>query len=187
MSTADEEPDPVELFRRAFRRHANGVTVLSYESAGGVNGMTATSVCSLAAQPPQLLACVNRAARTRNAIVEAHRFVVNILNETQRELSELCSTSGGDKRLDASLVERAGQFPFIADSLAALGCEVLQVHEGATHSMIVAQVAEVRLGRRKLPLVYFEGTYNTVRGLAGGEQDAARYDQMLHDMIRSYS
>ena len=188
MSTADPEPDsPVDLFRRAFRRHANGVTVLSYEGKAGVNGMTATSVCSLAAQPPQLLACVSRAARTRNLIIEAGRFAVNILSEGQRDISELCSTSGGDKHLDTALIDQAGSYPFIRNALAALGCQVLQIYEGMTHSMIVGQVAEVRLGRQSLPLVYFEGTYNTVRTLAGGGQAAAMYDQMLHDMIRSYS
>ena len=189
MSPPDLESkaSPDTRFREALRRHAIGVTVLSYKSGDLVNGMTATSICSLSAQPPQVLACVNRAARTRNSILEAGRFAVNILGVGQREVSELCSASGLDKHLDPSLVEHVGEFPFIANALAALGCQVVQIYEGATHSMIVGDVAEIRIGPRSLPLIYFEGTYNTARSLGGGDQSASMYEQMLHDMIRSYS
>jgi flavin reductase len=188
MSVEEVHPTlPIDLFRRAFRRYANGVTVLTYSGATGTHGMTATSVCSLAAQPPQLMVCVNRAARTRDLIVEAGRFAVNILNESQRDLSELCSTAGGDKALDASVTDPESAFPFIRTALASLGCHVIQVHEGVTHSMIVGEVDEVCLGRQSPPLVYFEGTYNSVRTLTGGGQVAPMYEQLFDDMIRSYS
>ena len=53
--------DP-EDFKEGMRQLAAGVTIVTTAVGERRNGLTATAVCSLSAEPPMLLACVNREA-----------------------------------------------------------------------------------------------------------------------------
>ena len=152
-----------QLFRQAFRRLAATVTVLTYlDPEGRPSGLTATSVCSVSASPPTLLACVNRASKARDHIHAQGRFGVNILASVQQDISNVCSRPGGEKVLPSTwLLEPAGDggIPVLRAALAHLGCEMVGVHEEATHSIFVGQVGRIWLGEGRDPLVYFDGAY----------------------------
>ena len=49
-------------FREGMRQLAAGVTIVTTSIGDQRIGLTATAVCSLSAEPPMLLACVNREA-----------------------------------------------------------------------------------------------------------------------------
>jgi flavin reductase (DIM6/NTAB) family NADH-FMN oxidoreductase RutF len=73
---------PAVLMRQAFRRYVSSVMVPTYTDADHhAYGMTATSVCSVSVEPPTILACVNRQARTHREIVRGRRFAVSLLAE----------------------------------------------------------------------------------------------------------
>jgi flavin reductase (NADH)/flavin reductase len=153
-----------DRFRAAFRRHSTTVTVLTYhDKEGRACGMTATSVASLSASPPSLIACVNRTARSRDDIIAAGKFGVNVLGLSQQAIAAHCSRPGSDKVLQSEwLVEDAdAATPLLRDALAHLDCRVARVHDEYTHSIVVADVLRVWLGAAEMPLTYFQGAYGT--------------------------
>jgi len=176
-------------FRQAFRRHALGVTVLTYRDAEGhPRGMTATSVCSVSADPPQLLACINRRGRTRDAILASGRFAVNILAESHRAVSEMCARPGPQKALLGEWVaDGSTAVPVIRESLANFECAVVHVYEESTHSICIGRILAISLGAPSNPLVYFDGAYHTLARLAEEKQAAPSYEALLQDMISAYS
>jgi flavin reductase (DIM6/NTAB) family NADH-FMN oxidoreductase RutF len=175
----------VDGFRAAFRRHAAGVVVLTCDGAAGVAiGMTATSVCSVSARPPQLLACIDRRARMLAAVSRQGRFAVNVLGRRHRWVSETCARPGGDKSLpDRAVVRPHEATPMLRDAHAGLSCALVAVHEAATHAICVGQVEWVELGDPDEALVYAGGAYHTV----DASSTTATADAFLADLIRAYS
>jgi flavin reductase (DIM6/NTAB) family NADH-FMN oxidoreductase RutF len=83
-----EAAGEIELFRQAFRRHAQTVVIVTYfDGAGRACGMTATSMCSLSASPPSLLVSIGRASRAHAEITERGRYGVNLLSVGQRSVA----------------------------------------------------------------------------------------------------
>ena len=149
----------------AFRRFPAPVTVLSYaDAAGRPSGMTATAVTSLSVAPPAVMVSLNRAAKSRGAIVGAGRFGVNMLALGQEAIATHCSRSGTEKVLAPTwlLTPTTAQTPVLRDALAHLDCTITQVHDAYTHSLVVAEVISVWLGRAARPLLYSEGAYRTL-------------------------
>ena len=71
-------------FLAGMRRLAGGVTIVTARLGDLRAGLTATSVCSLTAEPPQLLACVHRDADAHGLILESGYFAVNVLTGSSR-------------------------------------------------------------------------------------------------------
>lgn len=159
----DREIDP-ELFRRAFRRHAATVTVVTYRDAtGSPRGMTATSVTALSADPPSLLVCIDRATRTHEEVMHERRFGVDLLSVHQRKISVHCARPGADKRLhDAWLAPDAspGAPPRLARAVAHLECTIESALDAFTHTVVVGRIRSIWLNPLDpTPLLYHEGDY----------------------------
>lgn len=182
------EPPPDLLaaaFRAAFRRHPAGVIVITCDSAEGVAvGMTATSVCSVSARPPQVLACIDHRSRTLTAILGRRRFAVNMLAVEQRAISEGCARPDADKSLLADVTMRPeGGVPILRDATASLTCTLVAAHEAVSHLICVGRVERVHLGRVDAPLVYADGAYHTTTPLGPAHLDG---DSLLNDLLRAY-
>ncbi|MGH9054468.1 MAG: flavin reductase family protein [Acidimicrobiales bacterium] len=97
---ASSPPERVtaEDFKESFRRLAAPVSVVTYlDARDNPMGVTATSMCPLSVDPPSLLICVNRTARSHGEITANGRYGVNLLSSTQQEVAERCSRPGLDK------------------------------------------------------------------------------------------
>lgn len=156
--------DPVQLsaddFRLAMRQLASTVTLIT-ASAGSVEAaMTATSVCSVSVQPPQLLACVNRGGRTHELIAASHRFAVNVLSAQQGDLARHYSAANraGSRLTLGRWLRSSGRPPLLAEALVAFNCEVQQAVECATHTVFIGRIAFLAC-RTAEPLVYRHGTF----------------------------
>jgi flavin reductase (DIM6/NTAB) family NADH-FMN oxidoreductase RutF len=57
-------------FRAAMARFPGAVTIITARQGTERRGITATAVCSVSAEPPSLLVCVNRKTGTCAAIRE---------------------------------------------------------------------------------------------------------------------
>ena len=160
-----------DLFRQAFRRHAATVVVLTYlDSEAAPCGMTATSMCSLSADPPSLLACINREARAHAEITARGRFGVNLLSIDQRSIADHCSRAGVHKLLRESWLASdapAEATPRLRDSLAHLECEVDTSYEAYSHSVFLGLIRSVWLNPREAPpLLYHGGIYSQLESPA---------------------
>ncbi|MFZ0180670.1 MAG: flavin reductase [Candidatus Dormiibacterota bacterium] len=153
------------LMRQAFRRYASGVMLLTYVDDGKqAFGMTATSVCSVSAEPPTILACVNRAARTHDEIVRNKRFAISLLSHAQRDVSEFCSKPGAPKGLpDDWIAAEEGKVPVVRDALGSVQCRLTQTLNAGSHTVLIGSVVDVELGPEGNPLLYFGGAYRSIR------------------------
>ena len=152
----------------AMRRVAATVGVVSARFGDQDMAMTATSFCSLSLEPPALLVCVNRQAAMHEVLAVGSRFCMNVLEETQDKVSAAC---GGQRqrseRFEGGDWEACGQgAPYVRGAQANVFCEVVQRIDYGTHTIIIGQVADVRVSQGRSPLVYFDGGYVSVKGLA---------------------
>src|ERR1700690_1441178 len=75
-------------FRKAMGCFATGVTVITVDFEGEVQGMTANAFASVSLDPPLVLVCVDHKARTHAHLHAKKRFGVNVLAEGQRAISD---------------------------------------------------------------------------------------------------
>ena len=84
-----------ESFIQGMRQLASGATLITTAHQGRWAGLTATAVCSVSADPPQLLACINRQAETHRMIADSAAFAVNVLAHDQHRLARVFAGVGG--------------------------------------------------------------------------------------------
>lgn len=148
----------VDTFKRAAGSWVSGVTIVTSRSGERRHGMTASAFCSVSAEPPQVLVCVNRESSTRALIRESSTFSVSILAQGQADLLELFADKDRQEvrfeGLDCSL--GATGCPRIPGALAHLDCSVAQVLESGTHDIYIGLVEAAAIENRQ-PLAFFRG------------------------------
>ena len=87
--TADDNgPLMPQALRAALGRFATGVTIITcLDTQGGAVGLTANSFASLSLDPPLVLWSLRKASGSRAAFEVARHFAINVLAETQVDLS----------------------------------------------------------------------------------------------------
>ncbi|MDI1344962.1 MAG: flavin reductase family protein [Pseudolabrys sp.] len=157
--------DPVnsEEFKQGMRRLAAAVNIVSTLEDGHPGGMLATAVCSVSADPPSLLACVNRGSRTHSALIQSAAFCVNVLADDQLMLARDFLSHKGAARFGlcrwTTLVTGS---PAIDDAMINFDCKVSESFDAGTHDIIVGRVVSVRRRANGAPLLYFEGDYRNL-------------------------
>ncbi|HYF06069.1 MAG TPA: flavin reductase [Acetobacteraceae bacterium] len=154
-------------FRNAMARLGAAVTIVTSDGPAGRGGVTASAVCSVTDDPPTLLICMNRQSRT-GAIIKGNGVLcVNVLSAGQRDL---CDLFAGFTQATPEQRFAAGRWyvletgaPALDGAVAALDCRIADVVEKGTHSVIFAEVVEIRLGETAQPgLIYFARGYHGV-------------------------
>lgn len=151
-------------FVDGMRQLASGVSVVTAGADGDRNGMTASAVCSLSADPPSLIACLSRETGTCSRVADSGRFCVNVLGRHHEELAGVFAGRTdlvGEARFAVGAWE-VGLLgvPVLTDALVAFECEVGTIHEHTTHFIVVGLVHDVHVcvnGSR--PLVYHDRTF----------------------------
>jgi flavin reductase (DIM6/NTAB) family NADH-FMN oxidoreductase RutF len=155
-----------EAFIQAMRQLAHGVTLITTAHEGRWAGLTATAVCSVSAEPPQLLACINRQAETHRLIAEGGVFAVNVLASEQQRLAEIFAGGGGvygDQRFaEADWTALTTGAPVLRPCLASFDCRLVEHVPASSHSIFIGQVAAIELNPDLDPLVYVEGDYSLI-------------------------
>src|SRR2546421_10088997 len=83
----EAKPVEAEQFKVGMRTLAGAVNIITSVHSGHRYGMTATAVCSASADPPTVLACINKLASTHGAVAKSKAFCVNVLRSEDWELS----------------------------------------------------------------------------------------------------
>ena len=162
MTVSLAPPDTlVSDFRHAMRRLAATVTLVTTSDADGQRyGMLATSVTSVTMEPPMLLVCVSRSAHIHPALMARKRMCINVLLDEQAELVRAFSSSlPHDERFANVDCENHTTFglPYLRNAQAVFFCEIDQVVEAGTHSVVLARVLESRAIDAVRPMVYVDG------------------------------
>jgi flavin reductase (DIM6/NTAB) family NADH-FMN oxidoreductase RutF len=104
-----EEPTGKD-FRDAMRAFVGNCSVLTVGDGDDASGLVVTSAISLSADPPLLLACVNRTASAHPLLVKYGRFGWSSLGAAHQAVAERFSGFGGIKgpaRYDGAVWETA--------------------------------------------------------------------------------
>jgi len=160
-----------ELFRRVMGSFPTGITVLTAErEPGQVHGMTANSLTSVSLEPLLILVCVDQNARLLSYLKARRRFGVNILKDTQQQISELFAKPQQDPAEEALLGIRfqwtPTGIPLLADALAHIACNVVAQYMSGDHTIFVGEVESLELKDGE-PLLYHRGKYHGLLRLPG--------------------
>ena len=164
-----EEPAPLVAarFRQGIQHLAGGVTVVTSGDDDGVwYGVTTTSVCTLSADPPTLIACVRRRSRIGRQLGRTRRFCVNLLSQEQRAVADAFAVQ---RSLDTDRF-RHGQWaagttgsPVLMDGLASFECGVDLIYGYPSHVLVIGSVQHARhAANPDGPLVFVAGQFGQV-------------------------
>ncbi|MEU1485113.1 flavin reductase family protein [Streptomyces sp. NPDC005752] len=151
------------LLRSVFRQHAAGVAVITAAGAGPV-GFTATSLNSVAAEPPLISFGVGTSSSSWPVVAEAEHVGVHILGEDQRDLAATFARSGAD-RFGPSTDWRTGPggVPLLGGVVAWLVCRVVARVPAGDHRIVIAEVVAGDPSEGGRPLVYHQGRFTALR------------------------
>ena len=133
-----------QAFFEVMASFPSGVAIVTTVDPDGVpRGLTTTAVCSVSADPPTILVCVDLGSRTLGALRARRRFVVNFMGVGRSELCLLFASKVEDKFAHAAWRETASGLPLLhEDVLAWAECSTMHELEVGDHVLLVAEVTE---------------------------------------------
>ena len=154
----DAAPSTLVL-RAALGRFATGVTIVSCRAADGSPvGLTANSFNALSLQPPLILWSLRSSSLNLEAFMAAPHFVVNVLAESQVELSRRFASQLPDKFAEGSWSPGLGGAPVLAGCAAVFECEQASHQMAGDHMLFIGRVLAVTEAP-VTPLVFQSGHY----------------------------
>ncbi|MEV0261869.1 flavin reductase family protein [Streptomyces sp. NPDC050617] len=152
-----------DLLRSVFRQHAAGVAVITAQGAKPV-GFTATSLTSVAAEPPLLSFGVGTGSSSWPVLAEAEHVGVHILGEHQRELAATFARSGADRFAEPTSWRTGPEgVPVLDGVLAWLVCRVVAKVPAGDHRLVLAEAVVGDPAGAGRPLLYHQGRFNALR------------------------
>jgi (E)-2-((N-methylformamido)methylene)succinate hydrolase len=147
-------------FRHAMRRVPTGVTVVTTLKDGEPRGITVNAFASVSLDPPSLLICVNREARSYLFISSSRIFCVNVLAGDQRGLAEHFSGRVRERQfVDVDYTVDATGAPVLGGTIAHFDCELAHEYQVGSHSICIGRVLACS-ARSGSPLGYFNGGFH---------------------------
>jgi len=152
--------DQRDAFIRAMRGVGASVCVVTTNGPAGRRGATVSAFCSVSADPPTVLVCLNAASQIATAVAENGCFNVNILHQDQRQIAK--RFAGDD---DATIVDRfdsigcsAANVPEI-DGAMVLCCQTQSIVPSTSHNIFIGHVHNVK-NHSLSPLTYLNGDFH---------------------------
>jgi flavin reductase ActVB len=157
---------PMTIDRQSFfdvmASFPSGVAIVTTLAADGApRGLTTTAVCSVSADPPTVLVCVDIGSRTLDALRATRRFVVNFIGEGRSELCLLFASKAEDKFAQVAWRPTADGIPLLhEDVLAWAECSTLHELVVGDHVLLVASVEDGGVEpAREPPLMYYRRSW----------------------------
>ena len=130
------------------------------------HGMTVSSFTSVSLDPAQVLVSLQQNTRTHDLIMRSRAFGINILNESQQEISDRFAGRIPDDQNRMDQVDTftlGSKIPFISNSLASLECKLVTTIGSGTHTIFIAEVVNLKISEQPSePLLYFNRKYRTL-------------------------
>ncbi len=151
-------------FKKGMRHLAASVTLITTRHRDLRGGLTATAVCSVSADPPQLLVCVNKTASAHDPIAESGFFCVNILAPAHRKIAErFAGMDGveGDERFHdmgkwSTLTTGS---PVLKGCPVSFDCKLVTEVSAGTHTIYIGEIVDLTLDANATPLLYADGAF----------------------------
>jgi flavin reductase (NADH)/flavin reductase len=167
-SLVDEIPsvEPA-AYLNAMRYFAAGCSIIASSDGVERSGLTATAVCSVTADPPRLLVCINRDVRAHAVIVDSGTLSVNVLSVAQEQLAKrfagmVKDVCGEDRFLEGQWKSGRLGAPVLEGSLASFDCRVVEAVPASTHTIFICEVVDVATQGDAAPLMFFNRNFATL-------------------------
>jgi 3-hydroxy-9,10-secoandrosta-1,3,5(10)-triene-9,17-dione monooxygenase reductase component len=148
-------PDAHAL-RHALGRFATGVTIVTTATTDGSPvGLTVNSFASLSLDPPLVLWSLRQGSPSLPAFSAAPRFAVNVLAESQIELSRRFASRHGHRFGEGEWMRGDDGVPLLAGAAASFLCETVSHQAAGDHRLFIGRV--LRLTDSHEPPLLFQG------------------------------
>jgi flavin reductase (DIM6/NTAB) family NADH-FMN oxidoreductase RutF len=131
-------------FKEAMRHVPTGVTVVTTLKDGEPRGITVNAFASVSADPPTLLICVNREARSYLFIAASGLFSGKVRDRQFENVDYAVDATGA---------------PVLSGAIAHFDCRLEEEHHVGSHSIMIGRVLSCA-ARAGSPLGYFNGGFH---------------------------
>ncbi len=154
-----------DQMRRAMRKWATGVTIVSVQYENQRHGMTVSSFVSVSLEPPLVIISLEQSSRTCQLVERARIFGLTMLASDQKHISERFAggiPDGADRFHGLRTFTLSTGAPLVVGGLSYLDCVVEEGYEYGSQRIFVGRVDAVKLSRRSDPLLYFNRKYHQI-------------------------
>jgi flavin reductase (DIM6/NTAB) family NADH-FMN oxidoreductase RutF len=153
-----------ETYKRICSRFPKGVTVVTARRPDGLPiGMTVSAFTGVSLAPPTVLICVRSASQVAPAFLQAEHFCVNVLSESQREISQQFASRDFEQRFcGVRWNEGLYAVPVLPDTLGYFVCERGDIVLNGDHYVIFGEVIQGGYSDVSYPLVYWASEYQSL-------------------------
>lgn len=151
------------LFLQAMSMLPSAVSLVTTGEGTKRMGLTVSAVCSLSADPPSLIVCINKNAGAHDEILKTEIFAVNVLQHDQVHYANLFSQKNVDRFASKDWIQSPAGAPILTGALIALECKLEQAFDGFSHTIMVGRVSDIMLADEPTPecLVWHRRRYRT--------------------------
>ena len=147
-------------FRLAMRRYIYSVSIMSNkDNVDNLNAITVSSVTSISMDPPSLLICINKSSRIHDSIELGSKFCINLLNNDQEDLSNICSDEDMYDQRFKDKNWNLENIPFLKNAQANIFCKVDKLTSYHTHTIVIGLVEDANYADEISTLTYVDGKY----------------------------
>ena len=151
-----------KTFWRALGQRAIGSTIVTARSGEGPAGFLGLSASHISAEPPLMLASIDKRTSALQTVLAARHFAVNFLPSSAREIAD---AFGGKGNLKGAERFTLGQWqtlatgaPVLTSALAAMDCTLEDTIERGGVVIVIGRVVDVLIGSGE-PLIHLRGGY----------------------------
>jgi flavin reductase (DIM6/NTAB) family NADH-FMN oxidoreductase RutF len=156
-----------KAFRDAMRAFVGNCSVITVGDGDEASGLVVTSAISLSADPPLLLACVNRSASSHPLLARYGRFGWSSLGAAHQAVAERFSGFGGvkgpDRYAGAEWETAVTGAQLLRGAPTAFDCTVEEMIDRATHSIVIGRVQAIRTTPGAGALIYWQGGFRALQ------------------------
>jgi flavin reductase (DIM6/NTAB) family NADH-FMN oxidoreductase RutF len=153
-------------FRDAMRAFVGNCSVITVGEGQAATGLIVTSAISLSAEPPLLLACINRSSSSWPILQQSGHFGWSSLGAAHQPVAERFSGFGGVKGPDryegADWETAVTGARLLVGAPTAFDCTVEEMIDRATHSILIGRVQAIRTKPDAGALIYWNGGYRSL-------------------------
>ena len=149
LKTKTEIPMPPHVsqddFKSGMARLAGAVNIVTTDGPTGKAGFTASAVCSVTAEPPTLLVCLNRSSSAAEAFAGNTALCVNTVGPKHKDLAMLF---GGktpmEERFEAADWS-AGitGAPILSEAVVSFDCTITERASVGSHDVLFCEIHAV--------------------------------------------
>ena len=150
-------PKTEQALISAFRSFSTGIAVVTTRQKNNSPiGITTHSLTTVSINPPLLLISISKASQSFETFLKADHFVVNVLTDAQKEISDFFS-SQSDKRFNLTDCDVNSQnIPVLEGSLASFSCVKYRLVNAGDNLILIGRVTDFEVNPGT-PLGHYRG------------------------------